>query len=590
MRQITRDSVGISAVVRFTDIVTGAPELGVTPGTPGIEMYYTRDRENPVPIALVGLGSPADPWQSGGFFEIGDGYYRLDVPDAAYVVGKEAVLVHGNADDMVVISERAQLIEEVAKQATVENLSVGSGSINIVATGFVLTTGTETNTFNETHALDGTFHILTPAVGVTDAYYETNIGGAGVPSSITWEGYAQGNGDTWRVYAYNWSTLAWEQIGEIGGITGTVLRNAQFNFTIAHVGKDANLGDVRVRFESTDGVNIGTDRLTFAYSVVNESVGYANGAVWIDTLDGTPGTEDFVNGTADNPVSTLADAKTIADSLGLKRFIVSFGSTITFIEDMSGYEFYGQGYVLNFGNQIADPVYVEGAAIAGTLTGSVSLSGCRLLTGAVVPDGSLRDVAFEGDVTLSGNEYVMNQCGAAVSSGGIPTITFGAGTAVFADIFEWSGQVEIATVKPGDLLNITGRGTVFIDSSCTGGTLVIGGDFTYDDQASGAVVISDQTRYATDQLSTYGSIVVASGEFTGVPTEDGGWTTLTDDDEHHDEALIRITSGSQKGVCRFIDLYVQANGEITFDDPVLVAPLAGDTFEILALRRSPGAQ
>lgn len=589
MRQITRDSVGISANVRFTDIVTGAPELGVNPTTPGIEMYYTRDREAPVPIVLAGIGN-ADPWTPGGFAEIGDGYYRIDVPDAAYAVGKEAVLVHGRADDMVVISERAQLIEEVAKQATVENLSVGSGSINVVASAFVLTTGTETNTFNETHALDGVFHQLNPAVGITDAYYETNIGGAGVPSSITWEGYAQGNGDTYRLYGYNWSTLAWEQIGEIAGITGTGIRSFQFNLTIAHVGGDANLGDVRVRVESTDGIIFATDRLTFAYSVVNESVGYANGAVWIDTLDGTPGVEKFINGTADNPVSTLADAKTIADSLGLKRFIVSFGSTITFVEDMSGYEFYGQGYVLNFGGQIGDPVYVEGAAIAGTLLGTVSLDGCRLLNGSNLPNGSFNSVSFEGDVTFSGTEYVLKDCGAAVSSGGIPTITLGAGTAVFADIFEWSGQVKVATVKPGDLLNVTGRGTVFIDSSCTGGTLVLGGDFTYDDQASGAVVISDQTRYAVDQLVTYASLVIAQGEFTGVPTEDGGWTTLTDADEQHDEALINITSGSQKGVCRFIDLYQTANGEITFDDPVLVAPIAGDTFDILPFRRSQGAQ
>ena len=63
---------------------------------------------------------------------------------------------------------------------------------------------------------------------------------------------------------------------------------------------------------------------------IQEFQGYEEGAVWIDTINGTAGTTNFENGTVELPVLTLADAITIATSVGLTRFHVVVGSTTTF--------------------------------------------------------------------------------------------------------------------------------------------------------------------------------------------------------------------------------------------------------------------
>ena len=97
------------------------------------------------------------------------------------------------------------------------------------------------------------------------------------------------------------------------------------------VGTGANAGNVRLRFNGT-GLGAGTtlflDFLYCSYAVVASPVGYANGAIWVDTIDGTAGTAENVNGTADNPVLTWADALSLATTVGLKRFQIINGSTI----------------------------------------------------------------------------------------------------------------------------------------------------------------------------------------------------------------------------------------------------------------------
>jgi len=188
-----------------------------------------------------------------------------------------------------------------ATQAAVGNLTSGSAAINTTAKsapdGFVLTTGlNEANDEDSTHALDGTTHDLEDNGGTTDAYYIFDVGGNGVPVSITWHGYAQSQGDSYAIYAYNWVGTAYEQIGTIVASNGTTISAEIFDLTNAHVGTGANIGLVRFRFQSTDGTKFATDRITCSYAVVAESVGYADGAIWVDSA-GTAGSENYVNGT-----------------------------------------------------------------------------------------------------------------------------------------------------------------------------------------------------------------------------------------------------------------------------------------------------
>ena len=180
----------------------------------------------------------------------------------------------------------------------------------------------ETNTYTSTYAADGTSHIVEDiiATGITDAYYQFDVGGNGIPVSIAWQGYAQGNTDTYAVYAYNYGTTTYEQIGEIAGANGTTIVDGLYSLTNAHVGTGANLGKVRFRFYSTDGSAFATDRVLCSYAIITKSAGYSDGAIWINTLNSNTNTEDYVDGTSDNPVSTWTAAKTLSTSMGIKKF------------------------------------------------------------------------------------------------------------------------------------------------------------------------------------------------------------------------------------------------------------------------------
>ncbi len=63
---------------------------------------------------------------------------------------------------------------------------------------------------------------------------------------------------------------------------------------------------------------------------IQDFQGYEDGAIWIDTVNGSAGTTDFENGTVENPVNTIADANTLAASLGIARFHVAPASSLDF--------------------------------------------------------------------------------------------------------------------------------------------------------------------------------------------------------------------------------------------------------------------
>jgi hypothetical protein len=106
----------------------------------------------------------------------------------------------------------------------------------------------------------------------------------------------------------------------------------------------------------------------------SRTVGYANGEVWIDTVAGTAGTESFVNGVADNPVLTLADALTIATANKLTNFNIANGNTITLAGATTNKRFEGHEWILALGGQNISGTNFEGAnAVTGTSSGTTDV-------------------------------------------------------------------------------------------------------------------------------------------------------------------------------------------------------------------------
>jgi len=334
----------------------------------------------------------------------------------------------------------------------VGNIASGSAAINAVTilapNGFVITTGTnEVNDEDSTHEEDATYHSLDDVGNAIDAHYLFNIGGNGAPVSVSWHGYAQGNNKAFAVYAWNYSlgTPAWEQIGTITGSTLATHQTVAFDLTSGQVGTGANIGEVKFRFATADGATFATDRILCSYAVVAQSVGYADGAIWVDSA-GTAGAEVYVNGTADNPCP-WANALTINATLGLNKFHIASGVTVTLAAAATNYSLYGEGlWVLALGGQSIAGAFFTKASVSGTATGANAIfERCAIQANASIANCRFDKCGFN---TPSGSPFVSNaagqfvfvDCFSLVAGSGTPYFDFtGEGTTVGINNRRWAG-------------------------------------------------------------------------------------------------------------------------------------------------------
>lgn len=103
MRPILKGSTDQSVVIRIVDSTDGTPETGVVFNTSGIDLWYRREGATRTSITEATLSALNDAHSDGGILHIGDGYYRLDLPDAAFATGANGVMVGGTVTGMVVI-------------------------------------------------------------------------------------------------------------------------------------------------------------------------------------------------------------------------------------------------------------------------------------------------------------------------------------------------------------------------------------------------------------------------------------------------------------------------------------------------------
>ena len=402
-----------------------------------------------------------------------------------------------------------------ASRSQVGQLSTGSAAISTTAQGATITTGTQTLTYTATTQLDGTVHQVEDAAGTTDFYYEFDIGGDGSPVNVQWDGYAQSQGDSYAVYLYNWGATDWDQVGTLSGSNGTTVGPETFTATIANVGTGANAGLVRLRFQSTDGTNLATDRVLCSYAIVARSVGYSLGAIWVDTNASNTNTESYVDGVADNPVSTWAAALTLSSQLGIDKFQIAAGSAITLSADSTGYEINGSNYTLALNGQTIDGAIITGAWPA-TGTGVATSTQPQFVDCAfgttTLPPSRFNFCGFGesgGALTVgSPGDFSMADCYSIVAGSGSPAMDFsGAGPTTTINVRRWAGGA-----------------TYTLDADCTLSHEVLAGGGTTITTGGGDAEIRGITRSLTLVLSGSGTV-----QFVGTvgPVAMNGNTTAT---------------------------------------------------------------
>jgi hypothetical protein len=267
-------------------------------------------------------------------------------------------------------------------------------------------------------------------------------------------------------------------------------------YSVNIVGGNSNLADVIVK--NTVGVNTANSAgLQDPFAL---QAGAFFNEVSLDTVNGVGGTT-FPRGTRAFPVSSVADAITIAELRGLRTIRVLSTMTLGSGDFSDGYTFIGESVTVTTvtvqaGSNVANCTFRE-MTIEGTLDNNNTFDRCEVLD-VTMFSGQISYSGLAGTVTLATAATAdIVECHSGYAGGGagaFPYINFGGASAADCLVRNWSGGLGIQnmTSATSDVSIDIQSGRVTIDADCTAGDITIRGNAEVTDNSGGATV-SDKT-------------------------------------------------------------------------------------------------
>lgn len=204
------------------------------------------------------------------------------------------------------------------------------------------------------------------------------------------------------------------------------------------------------------------------------------GAVHIDVAGGAAGTAAPL-GTEEFPSSNIADALTIANALGIRKFHIR--GTITLTQALDDWQVFGDGEEAEVninGQDVADSEFTD-VRLTGTIgTGPIRARDCEV-NGLGGIAGTFIDCAvLAGAHTITGNTRFVRPT-SAVAGPGQPIFDFD-GAAVSLELRDQIGGAQVANMThASSTLSIDSpSGHIVVAASCTNGNGVIRGKGVLD--------------------------------------------------------------------------------------------------------------
>ncbi len=392
---------------------------------------------------------------------------------------------------------------EVTSVGAVDNLGAGaSGAVNIEATednasgaiiDSVTKVGTPTGTFANCDVEDGVILSIAHDGDDIDWVFGFDVGGyrQGTEASIV--ANVNANTDDMLIKAYDHIGDTWDTIATLEGSGGAAYKSLTASLLSKHTGTGSELGKVYIRFDTADTPSVlQVDKITVAAVSTSLSVGYSNGAVWIDTVNGLDSAVSYVAGMADVPCKTWTNSKTLLSALGLSRIQVVNGSDITLDESSANLHLEGEGWMLALGNQNITSTYFKGAVVSGIGTGAQPVfEACEITNSTSTAAAKFVDCGFSCAsgtpyTAIAGTgEYLFTKCFSQVAGSGTP----------YFDFSPASGTMGINNRGWFGGANYT------LNTNCTLSHEVVGGGGTTVTPADAAVEIRGLCRAITLALS-----------------------------------------------------------------------------------------
>jgi len=365
-----------------------------------------------------------------------------------------------------------------------------------------------TGTYVSTYADDDNYHYFDDDTNEIDVIYQFEVGPGRSCVKVVFTGYLRGRNDDCVVKAYNFTTGDWDNRYTIDGQGTANDITVDVTLLSAHTGTGTYAGKVYLRFDSTgSNQRLYIDSLTAQAQNLGQTVGYSDGAIWIDTNASNTNTTPFVDGTGDNPVSTMVAANTLSTAVGLNKFIIVNGSSIEFIQAQENQLFKGNDWDLNLSDESISESTFYGANVTGSglALNAPHFHDCKIGE-TTIPAGTFIECGIgnnDGQFTAgSSGEYVFIDCYSLVPGAGTPVFDFsGLGDTTGINIRRWSGGTNITldsdctmtveVVTGGGQTITTGGGNAEIRGICRAVTITSSGSsITQISAVTGPVVVN----------------------------------------------------------------------------------------------------
>jgi len=270
---------------------------------------------------------------------------------------------------------------------------------------------------------------------------------------------------------------------------------AQFEnglYSVEFINGNTNFRDVEIK----NTVSVGTNNTTVFIDPTFLEAGVFNGQVVVDIVNGFAGTsktgDGGIIGTSQTPSGNFADAKTIADFRGIKKFLVVNSATINTVDFSSGYNFIGVSPFVVL--TLADSADMSGCSlysisVVGQLDGLNVLRRCTI--GAVTDlSGFVEKCAFTETASINGATFLF-ECYSQVIGEGHPIFNIGANNVGLRDCH---GSFGFENMTGGlHTIQIEG-GRIILYPTCTGGDVFLRGmPYKITDDSGAGCNVNDQT-------------------------------------------------------------------------------------------------
>jgi len=250
----------------------------------------------------------------------------------------------------------------------------------------------------------------------------------------------------------------------------------------SNVGDRVNVNQVSVRSANSAGL-VDLEVLMASAYQGHVVVGPTNGEDGISTPIGT----------YKIPSSNLDDALTIATTQGIRVFTFLESMTLVDQDYSLGYKFNGVSpYVILTAENAANITgcSVENMTLMGEMDGLNTIVKCSIAAITEV-SGFFEKCAFLSSVAMNGSASLFG-CFDQADGDAYPVFDVGAHNLTAED---WHGDIGLTNMTAGETVLEVYGGKVWVDATCTGGTLCIRGDcYEYEVDPAATITVKDQRR------------------------------------------------------------------------------------------------